>query len=89
MYWLPPGGRDNGFWVDTWVILAELEIGYLTTILDLPAEGGIGGYVATRGGHKARAHGCHHLYVDTMRYHRAEDMLMLFLRGKGGRRWPR
>jgi hypothetical protein len=84
MYWLPPGGRDNGVWADTWVKLAELETGYVTTILDLLAEADVGGYVTTLGGYKVGANGCHHLYVDAMRYHRAEDVLMLFLRGKEG-----
>lgn len=83
-YWLPPGGRGNGVSADTWVLLAELEADYVTTVLDLLAEADVGGYVAAPGGQRARANGCHHLYVDTMRYHRAEDVLMLFLRGKGG-----
>jgi hypothetical protein len=83
MYWLPPGGRDNGVWADTWVILAELEAGDATAVLDLLAEADIGGYVAIPAGQKARANGCHHLYVDMMQYQRAVDVLMLFLRGKG------
>jgi hypothetical protein len=43
----------------------------------------VGGYVAPPcGGGLARSAAiC--LYVDTMRYHRAEDVLMVFMRGKG------
>jgi hypothetical protein len=85
MYWLPARGRDNGVWADTWVVLAELEAGNVTTVLDLLADADVGGYAAIPGGQKARASGCHHLYVDTMQYHRAVDVLMLFLRGKGSR----
>ena len=84
MYWLPPGGSYNGVVADTWVILADLEAGYVTTVLDLLAQAGVAGYVTAPAGQRARANGCQHLYVDTMRYHRAEDVLMLFLRGKGG-----
>jgi hypothetical protein len=84
MYWLPPGGRGNGVSADTWLLLAELEAGYVTTVLDLLAEADVGGYVASPGGQRAHANRCDHLYVDAMRYHRAEDVLMLFLRGKGG-----
>lgn len=82
MYWLPPRGRDNGVWADTWVILAELEAGHVTAVLDLLAEADVGGYDAIPGGQQGPANGRHHLYVDMMQYHRAEDVLMLFLRGK-------
>jgi hypothetical protein len=82
MYWLPFDGWDNGVWADTWVILADIENEDVTAVLDLLAEADVGGYVVIPHGQKARAGGRHHLYVDTMRYHRAEDVLMLFLRGK-------
>ena len=82
MYWLPPGGRDNAVWADTWVQLADLESGDVTAILDLLAEADVGGYAAVPGGLRAHAKGlvCHRLWVDAMRYHRAEDVLMRFLR---------
>jgi hypothetical protein len=35
MYGLPARGMDNGGWADTWVILAELEAGHVTAVLDL------------------------------------------------------
>jgi hypothetical protein len=83
MYWLPPGGRDNGVWADTWVILADIETGDVTAVLDLLAKADVGGYVAIPSdGQRVRAHSCQHLYVDTQRYHQAEDVLMLFLRCK-------
>jgi hypothetical protein len=82
MFWLPPGGRDNGVWADTWAILADLGSGDATKVLDLLAEADVGGYVAVPGGQKARPKGpvCHRLWVDSMQYHRAEDVLMRFLR---------
>jgi hypothetical protein len=84
MYWLPPNGTDNGVWADTWVQLADLEWGDITPILGLLADADVGGYVAVPGGQKARAKGAvgHRLWVDAMQYHRAEDVLMLFLRGR-------
>jgi hypothetical protein len=84
MFWFPPCGRDNGVWADMWVILADLGSGDVTRVLDLLAEAGVGGYVAVPGGQKARAKGpvCHRLWVDLMQYGRAEDVLMLFLRGR-------
>lgn len=82
MYFLPPGGRDNGLWADTWVIIADIETEHVTAVLDLLAEADVGGYATIPHGPKARADGRYHLYVDTMRYHRAEDVLMVYLRGK-------
>ena len=54
-YWLPPGGRDNGVWADTWELIADLDSDAAATVLDLLAEGDIGGYVAVPGGRRARA----------------------------------
>jgi hypothetical protein len=106
MYWLPFGGRDNGVWADTWVLLADIETDDVTPVLGLLAEADVGGYTArsrgvaavsrgqaavSRGqnavsrGQNARTDGWHRLYVDTMSYHRAEDVLILFMRAKGPR----
>ena len=41
-YWLPPGGRDNGVWADTWELIADLDFESAATVLDLLAEGDIG-----------------------------------------------
>jgi hypothetical protein len=35
-YWRP--GRDHSPSAESWVVLAELESGYITTVLDLPAD---------------------------------------------------
>jgi hypothetical protein len=88
MFWLPPGGTDNGVWASFWAELADLESADVTPVLDLLAEAGVGGYVATPGGQ--RAHGgaavCHRLWVDSLQYHRAEDVLMRFLNDRRHRK---
>src|SRR4051812_26120030 len=83
MFWLPARGRDNGVPAENWVMVAELEADDVVPILEMLTDADVGGYVAPPCGEKARASGCHLLYVDTMRYHRAEDVLMVFMRGKG------
>jgi hypothetical protein len=67
-YWRP--GRDFGSSADTWVVLAEVESGYLATVLDLPVENEVDRHVP-----RAQA--------ETMRSQRAEDALALFLRDRG------
>ena len=86
-YWLPPGGRDNGIWADTWELIADLDFEAAATVLDLLAEGDIGGYVAVPGGRRARAKGpvLLTLWVDAMQYGRAEDVLIGFMRGRANR----
>jgi hypothetical protein len=81
-FWLPPGGRDNGVWADTWVMLAELEADDTAPVLGLLAQAGVGGYAVATRGPRVRTSECHHLYVDTMRYRHAEDVLMVYLRGR-------
>jgi hypothetical protein len=84
MYWLPPGGRDNGVWADTWELLADLDAADVATVLDLLAEAEIGGYVAIQGGRRARAKGPvpHTLWVDAMQYGPAEDLLIRFMHAR-------
>ncbi len=81
-YWLPPGGRDNGVWADTWELIADLESAEVTTVLDLLAAAEVGGYAAIPGGRRARARGPvpHTLWVDAMQYGLAEDVLIRFMR---------
>ena len=83
-YWLPPGGRDNGVWADTWVLIADLDSDDVATVLDLLAATDIGGYVAVPGGRKARAKGPvpYTLWVDAMQYGLAEDVLIRFMRDR-------
>jgi hypothetical protein len=81
-YWLPPGGRDNGVWADTWELITDLDSGYVPTVLGLLADSEIGGYAAIPGGRRARARGPvpFSLWVDAMQYGRAEDLLIRFMR---------
>lgn len=83
MFWLPARGRDNGVSAENWVVLSELEAGDVDAVLEMLTDADVAGYVAPPCGESARASGCHLLYVDTMRYHRAADALMIFMRGKG------
>lgn len=81
MFWLPPGGTDNGVFATYWAELADLESGDVGPVLALLADADVGGYVATPGGrlnHRARAP-VHRLWVDSLQYHRAEDVLMAYL----------
>ena len=49
-YWLPPGGRDNGVWANTWGLIADLDSADVATVLDLLAAADVGGYAAVRVG---------------------------------------
>lgn len=86
MFWLPPGGVDNGVWASTWAELADVEPGDADPILALLADADIGGYAATPGGRSARLGRptAKRLWVDSLQYHRAEDLLMSYLRGRRG-----
>jgi hypothetical protein len=85
MFWLPPGGTDNGVWASAWAELADLGGDDIDPVLDLLASADVGGYVATPGG-RARRRGqqaVHRLWVDSLQYHKAEDVLMGYLRSRG------
>ena len=90
MFWLPPGGTDNGVWASAWAELADLEPGDVGPLLTLLADADIGGYVATPGG-CWRCYGStvtQRLWVDSLQYHRAEDVLMNYLRSRVRQRRP-
>lgn len=78
-FWLPPGGIDNGVWASNWAELADLEPCDVGAVLGLLAQAGVGGYVATLGGRRTGHRPLiHRLWVDSLRYHRAEDVLMAY-----------
>lgn len=84
MFWLPPGGTDNGVWASFWAELADLDVDDIDVVLRLLADADVGGYVATPGG-RANRWGqpvVHRLWVDSLRYHTAEDLLMAYLHGQ-------
>jgi hypothetical protein len=85
MFWLPPGGTDNGVWASAWAELADLDAGDIGPVLGLLASADIGGYVATPGGRarRPRERVIHRLWVDSLQYHRAEDLLMAYLHNRG------
>jgi hypothetical protein len=78
MFWLPPGGIDNGIWATYWAELADLQSSDIDPVLALLAKADVGGYVATPGGQRSRRSPIHRLWVDSLRYHRAEDVLMAY-----------
>jgi hypothetical protein len=80
MFWLPPGGTDNGVWASAWAELADVEPEQVGPVLALLADAGVGGYLATPGGRVAQGRPViHRLWVDSLQYHRAEDVLMNYL----------
>lgn len=85
MFWLPPGGIDNGVPASYWAELADLECCEFRQVLALLAGADIGGYVATPGARTRNSDRppIHRLWVDSLQYHRAEDILMAYLNNKG------
>ena len=81
-FWLPPGGTDNGIDATAWAELVDLEAREVVPVLGLLASAGIAAYVAIPAGHFAhpRKPICHRLWVDSLQYHHAEDLLMELLR---------
>jgi hypothetical protein len=77
-FWLPPGGTDNGVWATNWAELADLHPDDVAAVLHLLADAGVGGYVATIRGRTRHADPIHRLWVDSLQYHRAEDILMAY-----------
>jgi hypothetical protein len=78
-FWLPPGGADNGVWASNWAELADLEPDDVGPVMRLLAASDVGGYVATpRGRVSGRRAVIHRLWVDSLQYHRAEDVLMAY-----------
>ena len=84
MFWLPPGGVDNGVWASAWAELADLDADDIEAVLGLLASADVGGYVATPGGRTYRRGQLvvHRLWVDSLQYHKAEDLLMAYLGGR-------
>lgn len=82
MFWLPPGGRDNGVWASTWVMLAELDSADVEPILANLHTADIGGYAAIPSGRLGLAGALRALYVDRDQLPQATDVVMRFLRGR-------
>jgi hypothetical protein len=87
MYFLPPGGVDNGVFASNWIQLADLDESDVAPVLRWLADADIGGHVATPGGGRRnpRAAVIHRLYVDAMQYGGAESALMEYLRDRSRR----
>jgi hypothetical protein len=84
MYFLPPGGMDNGVFAGNWVQLADLDGDDVQPVLHRLADADVGGHVASPGGRRRDPHRVviHRLYVDAMQYGAAESVLLEYLRDK-------
>ena len=84
MYFLPPGGMDNGVFAGNWVQLADLDAEDVAPVLQRLADADVGGHVASPGGGRRnpRRVVIHRLYVDAMQYGNAESVLLDYLRDK-------
>lgn len=94
MFWLPPGGFGNGIPATAWAELADLTEDEVPPVMMELASADIACYVAVphrprdasrRYTNRAR----YRLWVDSMRYHSAESLLMELLAILHGRRPPR
>lgn len=77
---VPPASRG-------WAELADLDATEVAPVLRLLADADVGG---TPGGGIKRPdrRAIHRLWVDSLQYHRAEDVLMAFLHNRSGRGQP-
>lgn len=86
-YWLPPHGFSNGLTASAWAEIADLTEEELPKVLFALTDARIAAYVATvrpRPMEPARETTklTYRLWVDTLRYRSAEDILMEVLRGR-------
>ena len=66
-------------WASVWAELADLDAVDVAPVLHLLAQADVAGYVGAPGGTARRGRVIHRLWVDSLRYHRAEDVLMAYL----------
>jgi hypothetical protein len=86
MFWLPPHGFGNGISAGAWAELAYLTEDEVPAVLFALTDDGIAGYVAVLNPQlHVRADDVsttYRLWVDSLRYRHAEDVLMEVLRGR-------
>jgi hypothetical protein len=83
MYWLPPNGIGNGRTAHAWAILADLTERQIYPALFVLNEAGIAGYAAAVNTAKLQPDSAivgWRLWVDTLHYNDAQDVLMELLR---------
>ncbi|GAB3366187.1 MULTISPECIES: hypothetical protein [Amycolatopsis] len=76
MFWLPPHGFGNGISAQAWAEIADLTAEELPEALLALTEADIAAYTAAVRGRP----GYYRLWVDSLRYLHAEDVLMDVLR---------
>jgi len=88
IYWLPPHGFGNGIHAQAWAILADLTEQQIWDVLLALSEADIAGYVAVerttplQSGDPTTAW---RLWVDSLQYRHAEDILMEVVRADARR----
>ena len=79
-FWLPPNGFGNGIGASAWAELADLPEGELEAVMFEMTDARIAAYVAIprAAPHPADPHApvMYRLWVDSLRYRHAEDLLM-------------
>lgn len=92
MFWLPPNGFGNGITALAWAELADLAEEEINPVLAALTEAGIAAYFAVPHrpphSHSTAQRPPHRLWVNSLRYRRAEDILMELLATLHGRRPP-
>jgi hypothetical protein len=86
-FWLPPGGFGNGIGASAWAEIADLTEEELPKVLFALVESRIAGYVAIVQPKAVEAGNMqivYRLWVDSLRYLQAEDVLMEVLRSRPG-----
>lgn len=82
-FWLPPHGRGNGLDATGWAPIADLPAQLEAGVLDALRAAGVAGYASAPGGRSAATGGqVVRLWVDSMRYRTAEDVLRVKLAGR-------
>ncbi|OAP22958.1 MULTISPECIES: hypothetical protein [Amycolatopsis] len=72
MFWLPPHGFGNGIRARAWAEIADLTAQELDQVFTALTDANIAAYAATVHGRARR----YRLWVDSLRYLHAEDVLM-------------
>jgi hypothetical protein len=93
MFWLPLGGFGNAVPARAWAEVADLSTDEVADVLMALADAGIAGYIAVphRPRDAARRYSVdvrYRLWVDSLRYLSAENVLMEVLARLHGRRPP-
>ena len=86
LWWLPPGGQDNGIDDHAWAPVLEVDADLVVPLLEAFREAGVPAYAArtqaalSRRATPAEAARCYRIWVGTSAYGRAEETLIAVMR---------